>query len=197
MSRLVTFGCSHAYGLELDDCLTIDHPPSKLGFSTNLAKMLNREELNRSDTGAGCRQIAATVLDTEFRSTDIVVINWSNISRRGIWNGVHWEQLASWNTERSWKKYYAKYHYTSDDLLDFFMNVNLANLFLASRVEKVVNSVQRDSCNATTYPVSWNSVNFDIVFHSTEFYYKELKGGHPDQKTHGLFAERLFKLINE
>ena len=196
MPRLVTFGCSHVYGLELDDCLTVNDPPSKLGFSTTLSNMLGREELNRSDTGASSKQITATVLETEFRKTDIVVINWSIPSRRGVWNGRYWEQLASWQEEEVWQRFFAKYQNDYDECLDFFMNDNLANYFLKNRVSQTINSLHTYNKLIIKNPPSWNNVNIDIVFKKFG-YYKALKDGHPNKRTHDIFAKRLFKLINE
>jgi hypothetical protein len=195
MSRVVTFGCSHTYGLELPDCLTVDDPPSKMGFSNIVGNALNLEVINRADTGASQKQIAATVLETEFDIGDIVIINWSSPLRRGIWNGSHWEQLASWTEDRIWKRYYAKYHRIEDDTLDSLMNINLANLFLKNKCKKVINAMHRHSNEIVNSTHSWNSVSIDLIFADDNFYYKQLKYGHPDLKSHKVFAERLLNLL--
>ena len=68
MSRLIAFGCSYTYGFELPDCPTIFDPPSKMGFPNIVGKSLNLEVINKSDTGASQKQIAATILETEFKN---------------------------------------------------------------------------------------------------------------------------------
>jgi hypothetical protein len=78
------------------------------------------------------------------------------------------------------------------------MHVNLANYYLNGKVKKVINSIHvfnDDICNNTK---NWNNVKFDIAFNTktNDFYYNELPCGHPDLKSHDVFAERLFGLIN-
>jgi len=197
MSRLVVFGCSHAYGLGLPDC-TLDTGPSKLGFANVLGKKLNIPVVNKADTGRSQKEIAVSILETPVYDTDLIVINWSNPMRRSIWNGIHWEQLASWNNDKTWQKFFAKYHRHEDDILDTLMHVNLANYYLNGKVKKVINSIHvfsDDICNNTK---NWNNVKFDIAFNTktNDFYYNELPCGHPDLKSHDVFAERLFGLIN-
>lgn len=195
MSRIVAFGCSHTYGLELPDCLTINDPPSKMSFSSIIGKRLGFEVLNRSDTGASQRQISATVLDTEFYNDDIVIIHWTCPSRRGIWNGIHWDQLAGWNKDKIWQRYYAKYHYNEDDKLESLMNINLANLFLKEKCKKVINTIHDYNNDIINPKLPWNSVKMQLVFNDKKFYYKTHKGGHPDSKSHEVFAERLMNII--
>ena len=195
MSRIVAFGCSHTYGLELPDCLTVNDPPSKMGFPNILGKKLNLEVLNRADTGASQKQIAATILQTEFYKDDIIVINWSNPIRRGIWNGLHWEQLGPWNKDTTWKRFNAKYHYDVDDVLDTLMNINLANLYLKGKCKKIINSMQYYYSEIINSKINWNTVKIDLVFSDKDYYYNTLKDGHADLKSHEVFAERLFKLI--
>ena len=195
MSRLIAFGCSHTYGLELPDCPTIHDPPSKMGFPNIVGKKLNLEVINRADTGASQKQIAATILETEFKNDDVVIINWSNPNRRGIWNGVHWEQLANWNTDKTWKKFYAKYHREEDDILDSLMNINLANFFLKEKCKKIINSIHEYKKEIVESSVTWNNIKIDLVFEDINYYYDVLEHGHPNLKSHEVFAERLLNLL--
>jgi hypothetical protein len=195
MPKLIAFGCSHAYGLELPDCLTPDSPPSKMGFPDIVGNALGLTVLNRADTGASQKQIAATILETEFNKNDIVIINWSNPTRRGVWNGANWEQLASWTEDKTWQKFYAKYQRNADDTLDSLMNINLANMFLKNKCKKVINSIHKYSKEIVESRCYWNTVKIDLVFADENFYYKELKYSHPDLKSHEVFAERLLKLL--
>ena len=195
MSKIVAFGCSFTYGLELPDCPTIYDPPSKMGFSNIVGKNLNLEVINRADTGASQKQIAATILETDFEKDDIVLINWSTSSRRGIWNGMHWEQLANWTDDKTWKKFYAKYHREEDDVLDSLMNINLANMFLKEKCKTVINSIHEYKKEIVESSVTWNTVKIDLVFNDSNYYYDVLKHGHPNLKSHEVFAERLLNLL--
>lgn len=195
MSRIVAFGCSHTYGLELPDCPTVWDPPSSMAFPNIVANKLNLDVLNRADTGASQRQIAATILETDIDKNDIVVINWTNPIRRGIWNGLHWNQLASWTEDRIWKKYHAKYHCETDDILDSLMNINLANMFLKSKCKRVINTIHNYNKDIVDSTHKWNDVKIEMIFSDNNFYYNNLSGGHPDLKSHEVFAERLLEII--
>lgn len=195
MSRLVAFGCSHTYGLELPDCPTVHDPPSKMGFPNILGKKIGLEVVNKSDTGASQRQITATILETDFKTDDLVIINWSSMNRRGIWNGVHWEQLAGWNNNKAWQRYCAKYHYHEDDILDTLMNINLANMFLKNKCSRIINSLHTYEEEIVNSKFIWNNVKIDIVFNNKDFYYNSLDQGHPDLKSHQGFAKRLFNIL--
>jgi hypothetical protein len=195
MSRIVSFGCSVAYGLELPDCLTINDPPSKMGYTDIIGKQLNLKVLNKADTGSSQRQIATTILNTNFDKNDLVIINWANPIRRGVWNGIHWEQLASWTEDKEWKRYHAKYHRTEDDVLDSLMNINLANMFLKDKCKRVINSIHKYSAEIINSNYKWNTVNIDLVFVDKNYHYRTLKGGHPDLESHNVFAERVLSLI--
>lgn len=197
MSRLIVFGCSHVYGLGLPDCTTIYTGPSKMGFGNILGNQLEMPVVNYANTGASQKEIAAAILESELQSTDVVVINWSSPYRRSIWNGVHWEQLASWNNDKTWQKFYAKYHRREDDIIDTLMHVNLANYYLQNKVKTVINSLNYFDDEIFNTKIKWNTVKFDITFSPTNksIYYKELPCGHPDLKSHEVFAERLSKLL--
>jgi hypothetical protein len=195
MPRLVAFGCSHTYGFELPDCPTISHPPSKMGFPNIVGKQLNLEVVNRSDTGASQKQIAATILNTQIMHDDIVLINWTYPMRRGIWNGNHWEQLATWTDDKTWKKFYTKYHRREDDVLDSLMNINLANMFLDRKCKKVINSLHEFNREIVESSETWNNVKIDLVFVDNNYYYETMPKGHPDLTSHEVYAQRLLDLL--
>lgn len=197
MSRLVVFGCSHVYGLGLPDCTTIHTGPSLMGFGNILGNKLGIPVVNYANTGASQKEIAVAILESELQSTDIVIINWSSPYRRSIWNGVYWEQLANWNNDKIWKKFFAKYHRPEDDVIDTLMHVNLANYYLQNKVKTVINSLNEFDNAIFNTKKRWNTFKFDITFLPTDksIYYKELPCGHPDLKSHEVFAERLLKLL--
>ena len=200
MSRLLIFGCSHAYGFGLPDCKTVEDKPSMFAFGNVLAKMLSIPIVNCSDPGASQKQIALTILQTKLKKEDIVVINWTYPLRRGIWNGSHWEQLAGWNKDKVWQKFYQKYNNVHDDIVESLMYINLANYHLQKKVYKVINSVHKWEIEEqlSKVEVPWNKVKFDINFagkDESQTYFKELPCGHPNLKSHSIFAERLFNII--
>ena len=198
MSRIVAFGCSHTYGYGLPDCQSQDSPPSKYAFPKLVARSLNFSVLNKADGGASQKQIAATILQTDFNIDDIVIINWTESSRRGIWDGNLWRQLGSWNTDNIWKRFYNKYHCETDDTLDTLMNINLANLYLKGKCKKIINCLHNPDKKILKANEKWNNVQIDLIFRDKNFYYQPLvNNGHPDEKSHRVFAERILKLLQE
>lgn len=86
-ARLLAFGCSLTYGHGLKDCCAgkkkdKEGPrPSKYSWPAILSNMLDRECVNLSEPGSSNKKICNKVLSTNFRSDDMVFINWSYISR--------------------------------------------------------------------------------------------------------------------
>ena len=198
MSRIVAFGCSHTYGYGLPDCKEQGDVPSKYAFPSLVANAINKEVLNKADGGASQKQIAATVLQTDIKTNDIVIINWTDPTRRGIYNGNMWTQLASWSTDNTWLRFYNKYNNETDDILDTLMYMNLANLYLKKqmRCKKVINCLNRRNNNILEAAEKWNTVRIDLIFKTKKYYYQPIPDdGHPDEKSHQVFAERILELL--
>lgn len=85
MNRLITFGCSFTYGHGLEDCLLKDNmpglTPSQYAWPNILGKMLGREVINLSMSGASNQYILHKILSTNFLETDLVVTLWTHYSR--------------------------------------------------------------------------------------------------------------------
>ena len=92
--RLVVFGCSNTYGHGLSDCLTEDgHPglsPSKLSWPNQTAKELNLELVNLGQSGASNKRIWHNAYYYfDYKPDDIVIIQWSYITRYAILRKNH------------------------------------------------------------------------------------------------------------
>jgi len=94
--RLLAFGCSNTLGngLELEPSNNYRHlyKPSKYAWPQVLANMLDRQCINRANSGASNRQITYTILNTEFQSDDIVIIMWTYFDRHCVF-------LRPWSKE--------------------------------------------------------------------------------------------------
>lgn len=184
--RVLGFGCSHIYGLGLPDCPTVWDKPSQFSFLNILANKLNAIPVNLSDTGASQKQIAATVLQTDIRDNDLVLIHWADITRRGLWDGRNWNQFGSWNTDRTVTKFFAKYSKTEDDVLETNMYIDLANYYLQGKCKKIINSMHdTKGIKFNKIDISWN-----------DHYLKKLPCGHPDGKSHKKYAEKIYTCLN-
>ena len=83
MSRVVAFGCSHTYGMGLEDCYVEDDllkpaiNPSKLSWPALLAGKLGFECSNQSIPGGSNLEILYAILDYKFQEGDKVVVGWT------------------------------------------------------------------------------------------------------------------------
>lgn len=85
MPRLVTFGCSFAYGHGLPDCFKLPDrcgdTPSKLAWPQLVANKMYIECANKSNPGSGNLEILLNVLKTQYEPNDIVLISFSYFER--------------------------------------------------------------------------------------------------------------------
>ena len=81
MPRLVTFGCSHTFGVGLPDIHPNNDSPSAMAWPSLLAKMLNREVQNEAVGGSGNAEIFDKIIRYKFLPDDMVIIMWSHFVR--------------------------------------------------------------------------------------------------------------------
>lgn len=207
MSRLVLFGCSITYGHGLPDCLHEDgiRPgpyPSQFSYAQLLGKRLNAEEvINCSAAGASNQLILNSILNFEFKSDDVVVIQWSFPDRDIIYNedGTH-TPIAWWWDKEIIKNYYLV-HSTHDMSFRSLLCSHHGYHYLKSIVKNVIHLV-----------VTNHYYNFIQVFSELPKWYdvplcqldlKELTvdlagdGCHPGLKSQQLIANYIEGKINE
>ena len=101
---LITVGCSYTIG-------TLDQKP----WPYYLAKLMDRELINKADGGKGnyyiSNQVYSTVADSKYNSSNTkVVIMWSGVDRRDSYYEGEWISLT-------YEKSYLKYHTIMDSYL--------------------------------------------------------------------------------
>lgn len=137
MTRLVAFGCSFTYGQSMPICSAssrgsdAESQPSMLAWPAVLAHMMNVECANHSTCGASNLEILYTILNFEFKKSDIVVIMWSLPQRDLFFKrwGTPFRQLGAWMTDRVAKKWIMssdEYDYTQRT----WMHMHHADLYL-------------------------------------------------------------------
>lgn len=80
-NRLITFGCSHTFGVGLIDIYPEKTKPSKYAWPNVLGNLLNYTVCNESKPGAGNAEIFDNILRYQFRPNDLVIIMWSHFVR--------------------------------------------------------------------------------------------------------------------
>ena len=134
--RLVAFGCSHTYGVGLEDCwLDIggpgDLPPSKLAWPQLMANFLNRKCINASKWGSSNREIWHRIINFNFEPDDLIVVQWTYPNRDCIIRedgGV--EQLATWHDEDYVKRFLVLTHDTYDKAILANTYIHHANMLV-------------------------------------------------------------------
>lgn len=87
MGRIVAFGCSHTYGMGLDDCFNennyflVNAEPSNYAWPSLLAKKLNFDIINKSICAGSNLEILNEILNFSFEPGDKVVVGWTNPER--------------------------------------------------------------------------------------------------------------------
>lgn len=176
MGRLVAFGCSNTYGEGLPDCWINDQygpNPSKFAWPQLLADDLGLECINLGVPGTSNKQICNDILNTDFESTDTVVIMWTYFSRSCVFQDegrskrILIQDITNKYFGRPHQKYNATYYkrfYTeTNSNIESHMYMNLSRSILNERGIKNYHA----NCNLSqgnlhiTLPVpKWNLVDY-------------------------------------
>lgn len=205
--RLVLFGCSITYGHGLADCLHEDGilpgpNPSKLGYAQLLGKQLNVDEIiNRAEPGASNQLILNSILNFEFKSDDIVVIQWSFPDRDILYkeDGTH-TPIACWWDKEIIKNYYLV-HSTYDMSFRSLLCSHHAHHYLKSLVDNVTHLLITNHYYNFTQAFTELPKWYDIPLYELDL--KELTvdlagdNGHPGPKSQQLIANYIEGKINE
>ena len=205
MSRLITFGCSYAYGTGLPDCNNWmfdklhNLKPSKLGWSSLLADKMKVECVNESFPGSSNTEILYNVLKFDYKSDDTVVIMWTHFVRDMLFNFPHKfpffrDRLGPWaktHQERKWAEYLSEKDYA----MKSWFNIQHADLHL-----------QKQGVNYIHYPatpeeLNKNKLNFIQVenYHSDGIVYLDTATDdmHPGIKSNQLLCDSIYRRLND
>lgn len=133
MSRLITFGCSLAYGHGLSDCIKQPYnepgeTASQQAFPALVARKLNRECLNLSRPGASNKEIWNNAVNYNYHSKDIVVVHWTYPDRNIVYKDDNTIiELAPWNDNTESKLFYKHFHSNRDTNDDFYQRLDQLN----------------------------------------------------------------------
>lgn len=140
MERLISFGCSLTYGHGLPDCFIPPNQPgnnpSKMGYSSILAKYLNLECVNNSSPGASNKRIWNSVTNFSYNDKDTVIIQWSYIERTSIIKEDTIIDIGPW-IKNSFYDTYDEY----DGTIMSKLFVSHSNMFLSNKKIKVYNII--------------------------------------------------------
>ena len=219
MRRLITFGDSFTYGEGLPDCIMPKKdkkipPPSKFAWGEILANKIKREHLNISKGGTGNKQIATNILNTSFRSDDIVVILWTYWHRhcvlrenekslRILPSSVYNFVGTSYSDIQATKLYYDYFFEPYDAFIQDIKEINLVDKHLKDlginpfhyALDSIpyVGEKERGFLKSKTFMYelpAWNKVDIvNVTFSDVD----RCEDGHPGVESHKQMAEYFYR----
>lgn len=201
-ARLITHGCSLAYGHGLVDCFKEENNEagpvaSELSFANGVARKLNRDCINTSRPGASNKEIWTKAINFDYNPKDIVIIQWTYPDRHIVYNDNGTEtELAPWNDSNASKTYYAQFHSNIDTLNDFYLRLNQLNDFYNNIDIKHINLIPNNKYYADT--PKWNKAVIEPLYIEDicrELNDYALDNVHPGEKTHFAFTRQLYKIL--
>jgi hypothetical protein len=191
-SRLVTFGCSLTFGMNLDDNYPKNAFPSKFSWPVKLAKLLDIPITNKGILGASNKEILYTLLNYNFNVDDIVFVLWSHYDRHCIIEENTVESLGAWQQNKRSRLFFKQLWNFYDRKIESYFYYNFAHLYLQEKNIKHVFLVpQKDYLD---FDLEWNLVNFlNIFFQDLRYLYPFAKDKHhPGIEAHKIFAEEIY-----
>jgi len=134
--RLIVIGDSNSYGTGMPDCAlgNIAGNPSKLAWPNLVADMLKLDLVNLSIAGASNSYMLWTLRNTDLRSDDLVVVQWSWTGRDTIFNReLH---IVRPNEHNHINDHYYQAHTLEDMRIRNLMTIEHAILWLENICKK-------------------------------------------------------------
>lgn len=189
--RVVAFGCSYTYGHGLKDCLDVNGfpgpTPSKLAFSTQLAKKLDCDYVNLGKSGNSNKEIWNDIVNFEFQKNDVAVITWTYYNRFCIIRSDNIRRINPWNDHD--KVFYMNYSNRNDMILDFYNRMNHASSYLKNINVKDYNFVIEEF---DSQEPKWNKSKILGMFNKID---EAEDNCHPGEKSHLAFANQIYTHI--
>jgi hypothetical protein len=196
MGRLLAFGCSYTFGVDLGDWPS--EYPSEYAWPNILANLLDKECLNRGSPGASNKTIWCLAAREQYRQDDIVIFLWTHIERYSV---VQLDNrivdIGPWTTNKMGTAYYRYFQNTRDSNVELNCKLSQIKFYL----DKL--KIQNYHCFAAEDEVELADFNRDVKKLKTSF--DEIRsrhgvtsdGFHPDKDAHREFAISLYKELKK
>lgn len=201
MRRLITFGCSHTYGMGLSDCYNritkfAGDNPSKFSWP-QLSDRLKIECVNLSRPGNSNKSIWNDIMSFQFDKTDIVIVMWTHVSRWCIIQNDEVEDIAHYMDTPKTKEYYKSYYDKTDSNIDLNLRMSHVSLHLSKNDIVNYHTIYKPS---DYQPLDFNLTTvLDIASLNTlkSKYPKGVDNKHPGEQAHLEFANNLYEHLKE
>lgn len=192
MERLIAFGCSLTYGHGLPDCFSPpDGPgptPSKFAWPALIADQLGRKCINNASPGASNKRIWHTVINFNFKESDIVFIQWTYMERTSIIKRDSIINIGNWTGHDC---YYDSIYDEFDSKLITELYIDHTNRYLKSKNITVYNLIPENfKCNmpkSSYIPIFMNYIS--------EYYPLALDSNHPGASCHEAYSKSILDYL--
>ena len=189
--RIVAFGCSYTAGDGLPDRLKPFSIVSRYAFPAVLANMLNLSCDNQAQSGAGNLEILWNILNYNFKSKDIVIVNWSHFSRDCIIGPDTHQRIHGTDTRLT--DHWLRTHTDYDQNIRNCFYIHHAGCYFKSLNLQYYHMLGGDWDDNQKIPDFLKIDNLlDLRFEELD---KALDNAHPGIKSHRDLAKKLFKVI--
>lgn len=190
MSRLITFGCSHTYGEDLNN-------PEKECWPDQLSNLLKIPLINNGQGGASNRYIQHSVFNFKFQKKDTVIILWTYPDRYHFFKNKdnHTGLINVWSESKNSKFWFKNFRTDYNEKFDNKTIVNQVNLYLQKKGISVYNLVV--SSEFSYYFDITDCVIIDLDFDSNflKKYPKAKDGWHMGSEGHLNFSIAIHRRI--
>lgn len=195
MTRLVAFGCSYTRGTGLDDVwnfkkdCSIFPEPSKYAWPQLVADELNVECINLGKGGYSNKAIWHTIINFDFKPSDIVFIHWSFFDRFHFFESKERGYIIDHTHRTPRDKAFFKYLHSDYEMInDLFLRMNH------------VDNLHRNLNHILMSPVDnlhWNNTSYTKIYldHIKEKYPRANDNSHPGMLAHKEFAMQLLQTL--
>lgn len=200
IDRILAYGCSLTAGQGLND-------PNKAWVNL-LSRKLNIEVINYGIPGASNKKIWKRILDTDFKTNDAVIVQWSYTSRFcffnkdndiDILNAMIYQDETSKDKKKFLTKFYTEYYSYYDAAIELLNRANYINYYLKEKNIPVIHNqiyVLEEYDELKTQ--NWNNVDILNLFDVDELKHKyplAADNMHPGEKSNEIISELYYNEI--
>jgi len=189
MKRLITFGCSHTYGVGLRD-------PSKEAWPMVLGNLLKvQKTVNKGKTAASIKEIAHTAFNFEYLPTDTVVFLWTHLNRYCIVDRVGCARINPWSPHAEY--YYRNFHTQYDDKFQSRSYIISTDYFIRKKVTNVYHTFGDKLVLGLVSKHIPNEYYYNKHFIRLRKYGLALDKSHISARGNEIFANEVYDFIND
>jgi hypothetical protein len=193
--RVIAFGASYVYGHGLPDCHLADNgpglTPSIYAWPQIVADQLSLECVNMSAPGSSNKRIWHTIINFNFKETDIAFVLWTGIDRTCVLkNATVINDIGPWMDDAT--EYYKKYHTDYDAEMQAKLYISHSNLMMPRLYNLITAEKHEHLLSIGDTRVEHLPIYLNYITHK---YPLSLDNIHPGVECHRAFAEEICKLI--